>query len=285
MKHKFKKKYSIGIGVSLLLLLLDFFYFIGTRWFYSIIIVSLTVASLQFWIDFFNELKTQREIEQKFLEFIRGLVGTVHSGLSTPQAIVSVADEDFGALNPYINKLRNQLEIGIPLHDALITFGEDTDNPVIKRSIAIVIEAEKSGGDIEDVLESVVISVVDVKKMKEERKAGAYNQIVQGYIVFFVFIAIMLVLQLKLFPQLTKMSGAFGSTLSSVGVGILGNVGGAGGALDLDRIFLGLVLIQGLFAGIMIGKFSEGSFKQGLLHSLVLMILSTLVIVTVKGGI
>ncbi len=285
MKYKFRKKYLIGVGISLLLFLLDFFYFFNTRWFYSIIIVSLTVASLQFWIDFFNELKTQKEIEQKFLEFIRGLVGTVHSGLSIPQAIVSVADGDFGALNPYIKKLRNQLEIGIPLHNALITFGEDTGNSVINRSIAIVIEAEKSGGDIEDVLESVVISVVDVKKMKEERKAGAYNQIVQGYIVFFVFIAIMLVLQLKLFPQLTKMSGAFGSSLGSIGIGVLGNVGGEGGAVNLDKIFLGLVLIQGLFAGIMIGKFSEGSFRQGLLHSLVLMILSTLVIVTVKGGI
>lgn len=283
MKYRFKKKYLIGITIAFLIILLNFLYFLKTRWFYSILIISLVIASIQFWIDFFNELKRQKEIEQKFLEFIRALVSTVRSGLPIPQSIVSIADEDYGALNPHVKKLKNQLEIGIPLHNALITFSEDTGNSVIKRSVSIVIEAEKSGGDIENVLESVVGSVVSVKKMKEERKGEAYSQIVQGYIVFFVFIAIMLVLQLKLFPQLTTMSGSFGSTLGEMG--ILGGVSGEGGALNLDRIFLGLVLIQGFFAGIMIGKFSEGSLKQGLLHSLILMTLSTLVIVTVKGGI
>ncbi len=285
MKYKFRKKYLIGITVAFLVTLLNFLYFLKTRWFYSILIISLVIASIQFWIDFFNELKRQKEIEQKFLEFIRALVSTVRSGLPIPQSIVSIADEDYGALNSHVKKLKNQLEIGIPLHNALITFSEDTGNSIIKRSVSIVIEAEKSGGDIEDVLESVVESVVSVKKMKEERKAEAYSQIVQGYIVFFVFIAIMLVLQLKLFPQLTKMSGSFGSALGGLGVGLMGGVSGEGGALNLDRIFLGLVLIQGFFAGIMIGKFSEGDLKQGLFHSIILMTLSTLVIVTVKGGI
>lgn len=285
MKYKFRKKYLIGITIAFLITLLNFLYFLKTRWFYSILIISLVIASIQFWIDFFNELKRQKEIEQKFLEFIRALVSTVRSGLPIPQSIVSIADEDYGALNPHVKKLKNQLELGIPLHNALITFSEDTGNSIIKRSVSIVIEAEKSGGDIEDVLESVVESVVSVKKMKEERKAEAYSQIVQGYIVFFVFIAIMLILQLKLFPQLTKMSGSFGSALGGLGVGLMGGVSGEGGALNLDRIFLGLVLIQGFFAGIMIGKFSEGDLKQGLFHSIILMTLSTLVIVTVKGGI
>lgn len=285
MKYKFRKKYLIGITVAFLITLLNFLYFLKTRWFYSILIISLVIASIQFWIDFFNELKRQKEIEQKFLEFIRALVSTVRSGLPIPQSIVSIADEDYGALNPHVKKLKNQLELGIPLHNALITFSEDTGNSIIKRSISIVIEAEKSGGDIEDVLESVVESVVSVKKMKEERKAEAYSQIVQGYIVFFVFIGIMLILQLKLFPQLTKMSGSFGSALGGLGVGLLSGVSGEGGALNLDRIFLGLVLIQGFFAGIMIGKFSEGDLKQGLFHSIILMTLSTLVIVTVRGGI
>ena len=42
---------------------------------------------------------------------------------------------------------------------------------------------------------------------------------------------------------------------------------------------------QGFFAGIMVGKFSEGSLKQGLLHSLILMTTAALIITTAKGGI
>ena len=231
---KFRTKYLIGIAVAVLLLILDFMYFLKTRWFYSFLILAISLGWLQFWIDFFNEIKRQKEIEVKFLEFVRSLVNTVKSGVSIPQAIVNAAGDDYGALNIYIKKLSNQVQWGIPVPKALLTFSKDTGNIVIKRSVAIVIEAEKFGGDIEDVLQSVVNSVFDVKKMRQERKSRAYSQIVQGYIIFFVFIIIMLVLQLKLFPQLMKMGSSFG------GIGGLGFgeniISGEAGKLNLDKI-------------------------------------------------
>ncbi len=279
---RFKKQYLIGILIAAFLIALDFMYFLKTRWFYTFFILAISVAWLQFWIDFFNELKRQKEIETKFLEFVRSLVNTVKSGVSIPQAIVNVASDDYGALNPYIKKLSHQVQWGIPVPKALMTFSRNTGNSVIKRSVAIVIEAEKFGGDIENVLQSVVSSVFDVKKMKQERKSAAYSQIVQGYIIFFVFIVIMLVLQLKLFPQLTKMGTSFGG-LGGLGIGG-GMISGEAGKLNLDKIFFGLVLVQGFFAGIMIGKFSEGTLKNGLIHSLALITIATLIITTIKGG-
>ena len=90
---------------------------------------------------------------------------------------------------------------------------------------------------------------------------------------------IMLILQLWLFPKLTTMQGSLQGT-----VGGLGSLVGNGETMSLDKVFLGLILIQGFFAGIMIGKFSEGTFKQGLIHSLVLMTLAAVIITTAKGG-
>lgn len=55
--------------------------------------------------------------------------------------------------------------------------------------------------------------------------------------------------------------------------------------MNLDRLFFSLIMIQAFFAGVMVGKFSEGSIKQGLLHSLILMTISALIVTTVKGGI
>ncbi len=145
---------------------------------------------------------------------------------------------------------------------------------MIKRSISIVLEAEKSGGDIENVLESVTDSVVHVKKMKAERKAETYSQMVQGYIVYVVFIGIMLLLQLKLFPLMQGMSGTTGLE----GMGMVGGMFGEGEATNMDMIFFALLMVQGFFAGIMIGKFAEGSLKQGLMHSLILMTISALIV-------
>lgn len=274
---KFKPVYFIGILLAIILLVIDFYIFYGTRWFAAGVIVCITIAWSLPWIDFLNENKRQREIELSFLEFTRNLVESIKSGISIPRSILHVATKDYGALTPYIKKLAGQIEIGIPVRKALVTFANDTENNIIIRAVSIVNEAERSGGDIRDVLDSIVDSVFNVKKLKLERKASVFSQIVQGYIVFFVFIGIMLILQLWLFPKLTGLS-----TSIDTGVGGI-NIQNAG--FNFDKIFFLLIMIQGFFAGIMIGKFSEGTLKQGLIHSLILMTAAALIVTTAKGGI
>ena len=174
--------------------------------------------------------------------------------------------------------MANRTEWGIPAKEALIMFADDTDNDVIKRSIEVVVVAERSGGSIEDVLESVTNSVLQVKKLKDERKESVFNQIMQGYIVYFVFLGIMLMLQVKFLPMLVDMAGNLGSG------GILGSsVVSQGKIQDFSYIFLALILIQGFFAGLVIGKFSEGEIKQGIKHSVILMVIAYMVMSTFGG--
>ena len=107
MRHTFKEKYWIGIIAALILLGFDFYlyYILGSkRWFFSLIVVSITIGWLQFWMDFFAENKRQKEIELKFLEFIRNLVDKVRSGVTVTKGIVNVADEDYGPLSNYVKK-------------------------------------------------------------------------------------------------------------------------------------------------------------------------------------
>ena len=266
---RFKPIYVVEMFISILLLAADVYFLWGQRPFWPIAIVILSFAWMHFWIDFFAENRRQKEIELKFVEFARTLVESVKSGVSIPRSIINIAQKDFGALTPYLQKLSHQIEWGIPTRKALMTFSTDTNNKVIKRSVSILVEAEQSGGDISDVLESVVESVINIKKMREERKASVYSQIIQGYIVYFIFIIIMLILQLWLFPKLGNLSVS----------------GSTPGDFNLGQTFFGLIMIQGLFAGIMIGKFSEGTIKTGLLHSLILMTLAALIMTTVKGSI
>lgn len=287
---KFKKRYLKGIFIAVAILTLDLYLFfkfedVGMRrFFWPIIVIAVNIAWLQPWTDFLKESKKQKEIEEQFLEFVRNLVSAVKSGISIPRSILQIAHEDYGALTPYVKKLAGQIEWGIPVHEAFVIFAGDTDNSVIKRSVSIIIEAEKKGGSIGDILESVAGSVVDVKKMKEERRAGTYSQIMQGYIVFFIFIVIILILQLWLFPYLSSLDAGEGEGFE--GEGALIGVSRAGGEqINMDRLFLSLALIQGFFCGLMVGKFSEGTLKQGLVHSLILMTAAALIITTARGGI
>jgi len=280
MKLEFKPSYLFGITLGMIILGADFVLFLGKRLFWPLVILALTIAWIQFWIDYFNEIKRQKQIELQFLEFIRNLAESVKSGISIPKSITNISNKDYGALSPYVKKLKNQIEWGIPTNKAFVTFSLDTQNTIIKRSASIIIEAEQSGGDITDILTSVVESVINVKKMKEERKASVYGQIVQGYAVFYIFIAIMLVLQLWLFPKLIGLSGQLQGGLAG---GLLGGtIGGAAESFSFDSIFFTLILVQGFFAGLMIGKFSEGTLKNGLFHSLIFMTSAALIITTLR---
>ncbi|MDP3917192.1 MAG: type II secretion system F family protein [Nanoarchaeota archaeon] len=278
---KFKVAYLLSIALSITIIAIDIIVLKNTRVFLPIIVIALLLMSLHFWIDFFAEIKRQKMIEVMFLSFIRNLVESIKSGISIPRSIQNVSRKDYQELNPYIKKLANQTEWGIPTRKALQTFALDTDNKVIKRSVSIIIEAEKSGGDITDILSSVVDSVINIKKMREERKSSVHSQVMQGYMIYYMFIGIMLTLDLWLFPKLTGVNTS--SALQS-GVSGLGGLGG-GASFNMSPVFFSLIMIQGFFTGIMIGKFSEGTIKTGLLHSLIMIISAALLITSIKGGI
>ncbi|MDO8628575.1 MAG: type II secretion system F family protein [Nanoarchaeota archaeon] len=274
-----KKTYITSIIIGLLLAGLDYYYLFNTRYFSIGIVISIIVAIIWPFINYIQELSRQKEREILFLEFSRNLVEAIKSGIPLPRAILNVSQKDYRSLDPLIKKLASQVELGIPVRTALWTFATGTKNNVIKRSISIMNEAERSGGDIKDVLDNIVESVLQIKKLKEERRTGVYGQIMQGYFVYLLFIGIMLTMQLWLFPKLGSISGTLPpETLPLPGTGI-------NTVTNLDNTFFGLLMIQGFFAGIMIGKLSEGTLKQGILHSFILMALAAVIITTIKGGI
>src|SRR3989344_4466431 len=281
MRLELKPKHYAGIIVGIIIILLDFILFFNytgkvgpTGWVFNpIIVIGIFFGSIFFIIDYLKIAEKQKEIEQKFLEFVR-------SGVSIPQAILHVSNSDYGALTPYVKKLAHQIEWGYPLKSALNIFANDTQNEVIKRAIAIVIEAEKSGGDIGSVLEAVTDSVVEIKKVKEERKTNASSQTLQGYIIYAVFIGVMVMLQVFLIPKISTLSADVGTGLGGAGVGFQQTTSEA---INFGPIFITLILVQGLFAGLMIGKFAEGSYKEGIKHSLIMMLGGYLITATLSG--
>lgn len=285
-----KTRHYIGIAAGAFIIIVDFLVFFTShsRLFQPLIAVGVVIAASQFWLDFLNENNRQKEIEVKFLEFVRALVETVKSGIPIPKSILQVSRADYGALTPYVKKLAYHIEWGMPLRDALKVFANSTENKVILRSMAIVIEAEHSGGNIDEVLRAVSNSVAQIKKIKDERRADTYSQMVQGYFVFFIFIAIMLVMQIYLLPQLGDIALTVSSGLGGLFSGNIDTITGtqleSKPIINFNNLFLGLVLIQGFFAGLMIGKFAEGNAKMGLKHSAVLVIVSYLVITFFRGG-
>ncbi len=298
MAIRFKKKYVYGIVLGLIILAIDFSLFLRTRWFFPLLGLALTAAWFQVWLDYFKLSRERKEYESSFLDFVRNFSSALRSGMPVAKAVSHAADNDYGALNRHVKKLAHQVEWSIPLHKALNNFSKATGNDVIKRAVSTVIEAEKAGGNIEDVLESITESLIEIKKIKETRRASVHNQVMQSYIIFFVFLGVMIIIQNLLIPYIANMQapGAAGFDIGTADVqGMSTYVSIKWGSfsaftaslkdwfVSLHGVFLMLALIQGFFAGLIIGKLSEGDVSSGFKHSLILMTIAFLIITLSQG--
>jgi flagellar protein FlaJ len=281
-KYRLKKPHIIGIIIALLIILLSIIFLRGTDIFWFLFGISFVIAGLPFFVGLILESKMIREKETMFLEFARNLVESVKAGTPISKSILNIRKKDYGSLSPYINKLANQISLGIPVKASLETFARDVGSVTVTRAVTIISESEKAGGQIEDILESVVKSVSQVEKLRKERRAAMYTLVVQGYIIFMIFIVIMLVMQFKILPIASGLGEGLdvvgdGSGFSSGGFSAMIGGGQRATPEELSRPFVWLLITQGFFVGLVIGKLSEGKVKTGLKHSFILIVLAVLI--------
>ncbi len=258
-----------GVLAGLIVLALSLF-FIGSKFFFLMVGIGFIIVISPFIFTIMTESKVSNEKEEMFIEFARNLVESVKAGTPISKSIINVKNKPYGVLSGNINKLANQIYLGVPLGLALDVFSKDVQNKTVSRTITLIGQAEKSGGDIGTILESVAQAVSTADRLKKERKAIISTLVIQGYIIFFVFMIIILVMQFKIIPLITniEVGGQIG------GLGLPGIGGGSAQQLEVSNAFFYLLLIQGLFTGLTIGKLAEGSLKAGIKHSFALTLMS-----------
>jgi len=263
---KITKSNWVGIFLGLIIVGISFLFY-STNVFFLLMGIGILIMIFPFVLATIKDTIVESEKEEMFLEFARNLVESVKTGTPINKSIINIRNRQYGVLSKNIRKLSNQIEMGIPLNKALDTFSKDVNNKTISRALTLIGQAEKAGGDIGVILESVTNAVTTSDTLKKERKAAISTLIVQGYIIFVVFLIIILVMQFRIIPLISGIAG----------IGELGFQGEGIDPSEITNAFLYLLLIQGFFSGLVIGKLSENNIKAGLKHSFALMLLSFLV--------
>jgi flagellar protein FlaJ len=264
-----KKSHIIGVIIGIIVMAASFLLF-KTTYFFFALWFGIIIMILPFVITVINANKENQEKEQMFLEFTRNLVESVETGTSISKSLVNLKKKSFGSLTKHVEKLANQIALGIPLKTALEVFARDVNNPTVSRTITLIGQAERAGGNISEILSSVARAVNMTDKLKKERKATISTLVVEGYIIFFVFIVIILVMQFYILPMLSGITdvGSLGSG------GLQTSTVNTESATDVSQAFIYLLLIQSVFSGLVIGKLSEGEIKAGIKHSFALIVLA-----------
>jgi flagellar protein FlaJ len=265
----FGLKHYGSVGVAFVLMSVEFFLILDMDLRVFVMVLTLILSLLPLLVSFIVAERSQNEKDTRFLEFSRDLVENAKSGTPIVKGILNLQNRDYGTLSSHVKKLASQLTLGIPLTQALQTFARETKSRVISRSVTLISEAQTAGGRIETILESVASSVNQIDTLKKERKSSVSNLITQGYIIFVVFIVIMLIMEFSILPMLDGIGGGDTSIGSLSPGGVEDD--------DLTRPLFVLLLTQSFFAGLVIGKISEGSIKSGIRHSFILLTLTLLV--------
>lgn len=214
----------------------------------------------------YYEIWKVKTLEDSFSPFMVDLVESVRSGMSLPQAIGTTSNNDYGRLNFYIRRLNAQLNWGIPFENAFLAFARTTKSKLIVRIASTIIQSHRFGGNLTDIFESMSTTAVEIERLREERKLYMSSHMMTGYIIFFVFLVVIIGLEKFLVPSLAQTSS--GALLGQPGKDMTG---------EYKSMFRNLVIIQGFFAGLVIGKMSEGAVAAGIKHSLILMIAGLLI--------
>jgi len=229
----------------------------------------LVVVSIPIFAIKYIEQKKVKELEEIFPLFLRDFVEAVRSGMTIPQAFRSMNRNDYHILTPYVKKINAQLDWGISVEKVLTKFSKETRSKLIARIVSSVIEAHRFGGSLADTFEALSRTALEVEKLRSERKLYMNSQMITGYIIFFVFLGVMIALGKFLVPTLGQVSLPGSQTQQSPELV----------AKEYKEMFMTLILIQGFFAGLIVGKMAEGAMISGIRHSIIMMLVGALVFV------
>lgn len=213
----------------------------------------------------------RKNVDANLPSMLKELVDGLSAGLSLPQALITVAKSGgFGPLDKPLKKLAVEVSWGAPFIEALKDFTDYLDTTLARRLQGIIIEAYRSGGDVERVFMTAAEHLDKLWELRKTRASEVRPFMFIIYISFAVFLVITYVFNNILFKSLAQTS----ELLAGHGVGGL-SLNPATSAF-MSLILFHAIILEGFFGGLIIGKITSGRIFSGLIHSVILLLIGLL---------
>ncbi|MGB1586530.1 MAG: type II secretion system F family protein [Thermoplasmatota archaeon] len=217
---------------------------------------------------FFNrERKRIEAIDEKFPDFLRDIAESARAGMTLPRALVSASRGSYGALTDDIKQMAAQVEWGVEFSEALERFAMRAKTPLIDRTVALVVEAQRAGGNVVDILTAASDDAREIKQIVSERNEQMSMYSVVVFIAYFVFIAVVLILAAQFIPAFKEAVGAASGQ----------QVGGLTfkdfDPEDFNTLFFHAAIVQAIGGGLVGGVLTRGHPVAGF-NSITIMIIA-----------
>jgi flagellar protein FlaJ len=258
----------------------------------NLIIISILITVTPYFVYRYSKFLWVKSIESQFPNLVRDLADSARSGMSLSEAIKISSKANYGKLTDEVKKMSNRLSWGTPFLRVLEIFGERLkDSKLINEELKIIKQSYESGGDIPSTLDSVSKDMLMVKEAEAEKSSMIKQHVLLMYGIFFMFLGISIMIINVMVPmvesQPSVQAGALGFSFVNPCEGVnmfpcdfFSNIGAMFGvppdlvASYYIAMFFCVIIIQGLFMGLITGQLGEGSILAGIKHSLI-MVFST----------
>ncbi|MEM0492515.1 MAG: type II secretion system F family protein [Candidatus Thermoplasmatota archaeon] len=276
------KNIEILMGVSIILatmfFIVGFFLAIG-----GIKIPGNILSSVDFFvfgvlccigpIGFYDHIKRKqkKEIHDKLPEFLRDIANSTSSGMTIYDAIRSASEGDYGRLTPELKMMAAQISWGISVKDALVNFAERINTNEIKRLAITMNKAFEIGGNTSSVFYAAAKELDQIKRVEQQRKTEMSMYSIVIFISFFVFLAVLLIIDKTIFAALidvqSKMAGQRMGTIRLAKVN----------PLEVKNMFYTFVVVQSVGGGVLGGFMTDGRLSSGVRYGFILTIISFII--------
>jgi flagellar protein FlaJ len=215
------------------------------------------------------------QIDSVFPDFVRDLAASRRAGMTFTNAILFTSKGSYGLLTNEIKKIAQQISWGSSVEEALTSFASRIKTKSVQRTISLIIEASRSGGNVADVLDVAANDAREIKQLESERRVNMASYVVVIYVSMLVFMAIIAMLAGVFIPTITGEEAE----------GLAQAVSGGGGIdkAEIIQVFYFATLIQSIGTGIVAGVFEDGHLESSVKHIFILVIISWIVFKFIVG--
>ena len=205
----------------------------------------------------------KRGNDKNLPNLLRDIANAQRTGMTLAKALENAAERDYGPLSKNLKWAVAKMSWGQSYEEALKAMADRIDTSLSRKTVTLIIEVGRSGGNIQKLMETIAGHVRDLEGLERERmtQIKPYTYLIYiGFIVFIFSIGIVWLTFVK--PILAE----------DVQIGPLTTQ-----ALPAEfyrTIFFHTSVIEGFFGGLIAGAMGEGSIGAGLKHALIMLVIS-----------
>jgi flagellar protein FlaJ len=220
------------------------------------------------------------QLESAVPEMLDRLASLNEAGVTVVGSFDRVRESDLGPMNEEAERIWQDIQWGATVSEALSRFEKRVQTPAITRMTTLVTNALRASNDIGPVLRIAAEQARSDRDFERSRRQEMFTYLVAIYVSFLVFLVVIGTIRVFFIPRL-EQAAAEATQSGATATNQFLDLGG--GQLDLYKMLLfHAAIVQAVLSGLVGGQMGEGSIKDGAKHAAIMVIVTYVVVESLK---